>query len=92
VKTTVSYEEWEANQRDEPEPGECYCHLLRGQQLCQVCTQDLVRVTPQEVYGLPTPQQPNPAGLRQAQIELSPLEVELLCEFFTQQERQMTIQ
>ncbi len=80
----MSYEEWEANQQEAPEPGECYCHLLHGQKLCQVCTDDLVLVKAEEeeVYGLPTPQP----------IELGPLEVAFLISLFEKEDKGVTIQ
>ena len=39
------------NTHEDPRPGECYCHLLRGAVLCQVCQDLLIAAHPDELLG-----------------------------------------
>lgn len=64
----LGYEEPERH--EEPQPGECYCHLQQGQRLCQHCATEYEQLRAEEVYPLLGPWES--VGLDMA---LSPLDV-----------------
>ncbi len=39
------------NTHEESQPGECFCHLLRGRILCQPCQDELIKLHPDELVG-----------------------------------------
>jgi len=42
----------EPERHEEPQPGECYCHLIQGQRLCQPCTREYEGLRAEEAYQL----------------------------------------
>jgi hypothetical protein len=35
---------------EEPQPGQCYCHLLQGRTLCAVCEEEYIGIRAEEAF------------------------------------------
>lgn len=64
---------------EEPQPGQCYCHLLKGRNLCAVCEIEYIGYRTEEAFQeflnwyVGPPIAPTP--ILETHTELSPLEV-----------------